>query len=58
MLEAATEKVGIMKRKELRTDPKIKIITDPKKLAWLKAKIAEQRAEGPKRATAKKVPPA
>jgi hypothetical protein len=47
-----------MKRKHLRTDPKITVITDPKKLAWLKAKIAEQEAGGAKKATVKRVRPA
>ncbi len=34
----------IMQRKDERKDPQIKLITDPKKLAWLKAKIERQRA--------------
>jgi hypothetical protein len=33
-----------MQRKDDRRDPQIKIITDPKKLAWLKGKIEKQKA--------------
>lgn len=47
-----------MKRKHLRTDPTIKVITDPKKLAWLKAKIAEQEAADRNHAAGKKNRPA
>ena len=33
-----------MQRKDERKNPQIKLITDPKKLAWLKAKIERQKA--------------
>jgi hypothetical protein len=33
-----------MQRKDDRKDPQIKLITDPKKLAWLKDKIERQKA--------------
>jgi hypothetical protein len=33
-----------MQRKDDRKDLQIKLITDPKKLAWLKAKIEKQKA--------------
>jgi hypothetical protein len=32
-----------MQRKDDQTDPRIKLVTDRKKLAWLKAKIEKQK---------------
>jgi hypothetical protein len=34
-----------MKRKHDQESPRIGVITDPKKLAWLRAKIERQKAE-------------
>jgi hypothetical protein len=47
----STEEAAVMKRKQFREDVPIKVITDPKKLAWLKARIEKQKAaakEGPR----------
>jgi hypothetical protein len=35
-----------MKRKHGRADPQIKVITDPKKLAWLQAQIEKLKGGG------------
>jgi hypothetical protein len=52
------EKAGTMKRKHAEiAAPRIKVITDPKKLAWLRAKL-EARLEAriePRKAAAKAV---
>jgi hypothetical protein len=42
MLEQRAKKAGIMKRKHGKEYPQIKVITDPKKLAWLKARIEKR----------------
>lgn len=38
-----------MQRKDDQTDPPIKLVTDGKKLAWLKAKIEKQKVAAKKR---------
>ena len=35
-----------MRRKQHQKYPEIRVITDPKKLAWLKVKIEQQKAAG------------
>jgi hypothetical protein len=47
-----------MKRKHGRADPQIKVITDPKKLAWLKANIEKQKVGGARGAALKAIRPA
>jgi hypothetical protein len=37
-----------MKRKHDQESPRIAVITDPKKLAWLRAKIERQKEEAKK----------
>jgi hypothetical protein len=45
---------GNMKRKHGRESTQVKVITDPKKLAWLKAEIEKKKAGVKPRATFKR----
>ena len=45
-----------MKYKRGQEGPRIKVVTDPKKLAWLKAQITKQKVSGRIVAAVKKKP--
>lgn len=46
-----------MKRKQGQTDPQIKVITDPTKLAWLRSQIDKQKGVSQARNVLKKIRP-
>ena len=46
LISGFARKAGIMKRKQAPAFPTIKVITDPKRLAWLKARIEKQKLGG------------
>jgi hypothetical protein len=40
---SSTREAGLMKHKRGHDSPQIKVITDPKKLAWLRAEIEKRK---------------